>query len=590
MDIEYSKYCYRYNREENSVFTTYIIVIFIAISIVIGVLFFKLSSDNNDDFILYWSISWIFYSVALLCLLMAVDRNMTPCIEIKKLFDMYSIQCFLVGIYKFGRIKIPGYWLRFSIYLTIWLIISLYLNIDRLSTSIPIALYDLIMAGTICYIVIRYWKEHIKVGEKIFYCFCFIVWGIIKAYLAVFEGSSFSSSNIYIGEILYTNLLNVCILVIYLRHVKFEMNKTEERFKIIVENAIDAIFYYTFKPAPAFLYITPSIATITGYSPSIFYKNPRAMLEIVDKQSFEMINKLFFSGAGSTFSTTSEVFKIEKKDGECIWAEMNVSVIKDGNETVAIEGIIRDITQMKEIQEDLTTSKKSRDLMLSYISHELKTPITSILGYATAIKDGTISKDKELKKAMGIISQKSLLLERMILDLFQLSQLETNQYSFAYEHMNGIELAEYIREYILAELRAADIKHSVIIDKGELENVNVIADPIRINQVITNLVVNAVKYTRENNRITVKFTVDGNRKNIIINVADKGKGIHEEDIPYVFDRFYKADKTADAEMRGRGLGLALSKEIITAHGGSITVRSRYGKGSVFTVKLPVYYE
>lgn len=570
-------------------FTTYIIVVFIVISIVIGVLFLRLSNDNNEDFILYWSISWIFYSIALFCLLMAADRDMMACIEIKKLFDMYSILCFLFGIYKFSRVKIPGYWLRFSIYLTIWLIISLYLAIDRLSTSMPIALFDLIMVIMICYIIIRYWKEHIKAGEKIFYCICFILWGIIKAYLAVCEGSSFGLNNIYIGEILYTNLLNVCVLVIYLRHVKYEMNKTEERFKIIVENAIDAIFYYTFKPTPAFLYITPSIEAITGYSPSVFYKNPRAMLETVDKQSFEMINKLFFSGAKST-SPTSEVFKIAKKNGECIWAEMNISVIKEEEETVAIEGIIRDITQMKEIQDDLTTSKKSRDLMLSYISHELKTPITSILGYATAIKDGTISDDKERNKAMGIIAQKSLILERMILDLFQLSQLETNQYSFAYEHLEGIELAEYIREYILAELRAADIKYSIIIDRNELENVNVIADPIRINQVITNLVVNAVKYTRENNRITIKFTVDDNKKNIIINVADKGIGIPEQDIPYVFERFYKADKTEDAEMRGRGLGLALSKEIITAHGGSITVKSRYGKGSVFTVMIPVYYD
>ena len=101
-------------------------------------------------------------------------------------------------------------------------------------------------------------------------------------------------------------------MIIYLRNIKHEKQKTEERFKIIVENAMDAIFYYTFRPSAAFLYITPSIENITGYSPQVFYKNPKAILNITRKQDFDILNKIFVDDPGK-FSTTSEVFQIEKK-------------------------------------------------------------------------------------------------------------------------------------------------------------------------------------------------------------------------------------------------------------------------------------
>ncbi|MDO4544756.1 MAG: PAS domain-containing sensor histidine kinase [Bacillota bacterium] len=507
--------------------------------------------------------------------------------EIKKIFDLYSIQSLLFGVYKFYRVKIPGFWMRFSIYLTVWLCIAIYLKLDALSAALPIFIFDLLMIGTVCYVIMRYWDQ--KKNEKVFYCIAFSLWGAMKAFLVIYETSGFQSPNPYIGEMLYAGVLNVCIFIIYLRYIKQELDKTEQRFKIIVENAIDAIFYYTFRPTPTFQYITPSIEEITGYSPQVFYNNPKAMLEIVDKDYFQLINSVFYSGPDAAFPT-SEVFKIERKDGASIWVSMNVSVIREDEKIVAVEGIIRDITQMKEAQDDLTTSKRSRDLMLSYISHELKTPITSILGYATALKDGTIGEEEEKQKAVEIISQKSLILERMILDLFQLSQLETNQYSFTYKHMDCLELAEYIREHTTPELKESEVAHKFIIEGEKLEGHNIIVDPVRISQVITNLIVNAIKYTRKKNQITVKCVADDKKKNIIISVADKGIGIAEEDLPHIFERFFKVKDPSGGKTPGSGLGLPLSKEIVEAHKGTIEAKSKYGRGSVFIVTLPIYEE
>lgn len=566
-------------------FATYILAI-VLVSFVIAALFFHLSGKANEEFIKYWALSWVFYSCALVCLISSNTYETVYFVEIKKLFDMGSVLCILYGIHKFYRVKIPGYWFRFSIYLTVWLFVAVFLDLDSLSVSLPIFLFDIMIVLAICGVIIKYGQA---AGlEKAIYCLIFIVWGAIKAYLTIYEIKHYGLLNIYVGEVLYTNLLNVAIFIIYFRKLKQDSETTQERFELIIENAVDAIFYFTFAPAPSFLYITPSIEDITGYPPQKFYNDPKSFLDIADKENFEMINNVFFSGPDKTFPT-SEVFKIITKDGNDIWVEMNVSTIKEEGKVVAVEGIIRNVTQMKETQDDLRTSKRSRDLMLSYISHELKTPITSILGYATALKDGGMSK-LDTEKSIDIICQKSLVLERMIQDLFQLSQLETHQYSFTYMHMSAKEVASYLHEHIVPELKESKIPYKIIIEEDNLKDFNLIVDPVRINQVVTNLVINAIKYTRDKNAITIKCTFDKKKENFIISVADKGKGIKESDLPYVFDRFFKSSDMEGIGTQGRGLGLALSKEIVEAHGGKITVKSNYGKGSMFTVTLPVYEE
>ncbi len=294
---------------------------------------------------------------------------------------------------------------------------------------------------------------------------------------------------------------------------------------------------------------------------------------------------------GKQPSDADSTFLLHHKNGMVFWGEFNSSILYKDGIPVAVEGIIRDVTRMKNAENQLRSAKQSRDLLLSYISHELKTPITSILGYVNALNDGTINAPKERINAMEIISSKALLLEHLINDLFQLSKLESNQFSFNFMHLDALDLSrQLIGKYIL-DIKSAGIKPVVEMDSKALAGKNIIVDPKRVDQVFSNIVFNAIKYTESNDKIKIKFGIDQEMKNYTVTVSDSGIGIPKEDLPYIFDRFFKArTPVRSGKEAGSGLGLTISKEIIAAHGGSISARSNLGKGSTFTFTIPIYYD
>ena len=412
----------------------------------------------------------------------------------------------------------------------------------------------------------------------------FILWGIIKIYVAIYETNLFSMPDIYYLETLFSNLLFAIIFVFHSVSMRTELDETQERYKLIVENAQDAFFYISLKPVIAFRYMTPSISKITGYNPQAFYSDFNTILNLAYTDSLDTFIKLFVTDTTSSFPTT-EVCQIVKRNGDVIWVELCGQLIEADGEIVGVEGYIRDINQVKTAQDELIESKKSKELMFSYVSHELKTPITLVLGYATALKDGTQDPDT----AIDVFNSESLVLERMIQDLSMLSQLETNQFSFNFEYMDCGELADTIYKSVFAELKNQTIPYSIKVDPETMADVSVIADPIRICQVCINLITNAVKYTRPKNHITININVNEDNSQFIIKVSDKGLGIRQEDLPHIFEAFYKPQRAEAHKVQGRGLGLALSKEIIAAHNGDIGVKSKLGKGSTFTVSLPTQY-
>jgi signal transduction histidine kinase len=228
-------------------------------------------------------------------------------------------------------------------------------------------------------------------------------------------------------------------------------------------------------------------------------------------------------------------------------------------------------------------SQKSQRDFVANVSHELKTPLTSIQGFAQAIMDGTVDTPEARKQAAEVIYNESGRMHRMALDLLDLARLDAGIINL---QMSPVDIRALLNG-IVEKFTPLASKAGVTL-KAEFANdlLPVLGDGDRLAQVFTNLVDNALKFTPEGGSITLRAIHD--RNEIQVAVDDTGKGIPKDDVPHIFDRFYQADSArAGGEHHGAGLGLAIVHEIVAAHGGRISVRSALGRGTAFIVHLPL---
>jgi len=211
------------------------------------------------------------------------------------------------------------------------------------------------------------------------------------------------------------------------------------------------------------------------------------------------------------------------------------------------------------------------------VSHELRTPLTSIRGFAQAILDGTAGDDDARLRAAQVIEDESDRMIRQVNELLELSRMESGQIDLAREPVDVKDLLEHCREVF--SLRAEEQGTAL---KTEIEPLMpVVGDVDRLEQVFSNLLDNALKHSPAGGEVRITGR-NGSGGNVEIAVADSGPGIPPEQLPYVFDRFYKAG----AGRTGSGLGLAIVREIVLAHNGKIDLKSAPGEGTEFTVVLP----
>ncbi|MBA9086633.1 signal transduction histidine kinase [Fontibacillus solani] len=246
--------------------------------------------------------------------------------------------------------------------------------------------------------------------------------------------------------------------------------------------------------------------------------------------------------------------------------------------------------ELQEANERMADIEQFRIRLLSNISHELSTPITSIKGFAKGLRDGIITVD--MTKYAGRIYERSLLLERLIHDLIELTKLETKQVEF---QMHEVELLPFFQEMFMKyadEIEQNGIRFLAELPDNsmELSSFHVRLDPIRIEQVLSNLISNAVRYTPSGGEISLHLHVEGSDTNgwfVYISVKDTGLGIDPAMHGHIFERFGQARQPTGKEHSGSGLGLAISREIILYHQGEIQVESEPGSGSEFRFHLPI---
>jgi two-component system OmpR family sensor kinase len=230
-------------------------------------------------------------------------------------------------------------------------------------------------------------------------------------------------------------------------------------------------------------------------------------------------------------------------------------------------------------------SQRSQRDFVANVSHELKTPLTSIQGFAQAIVDGTADDKGSVQRAAAVIHDEANRLSRLVHKLLDLTRLESGEISMSW---NCIDLAALLRS--CADRFAIMAKEQgVVLSTSLPHELHITGDGDRLMQVFTNLVDNALKYTPNGGKVTLSAKKDGNTASI--SVADTGVGISETDRPRIFERFYRVDKArsrnASEQSTGAGLGLAIAYEFVRAHGGQIRAESIVDVGTRFTVTLPL---
>lgn len=226
------------------------------------------------------------------------------------------------------------------------------------------------------------------------------------------------------------------------------------------------------------------------------------------------------------------------------------------------------------LADDLQHVKQERKEFLSSIAHELRTPLTFIKGYTDILYKRNLT-EEDKKKYLGIIIEETNRLSRLIKDLFDLAKLDENSFVIEKERLDMKEFFTNIEAKLSPAFQEKQINLSIQCE----ERFTLMADSLRLDQVIINLLDNALKYCTAGDSVVV--SVRCINKAIQITIEDTGKGISKKDLPYIFDRLYRVDKSRSRALGGSGLGLAIVKELVHAHGGEIAVRSEENNGTTF---------
>ncbi|WP_430482299.1 ATP-binding protein [Rossellomorea marisflavi] len=252
-----------------------------------------------------------------------------------------------------------------------------------------------------------------------------------------------------------------------------------------------------------------------------------------------------------------------------------VSPLYNNNTIRGAVAVVRDMTEERRLD-------KLRKDFIANVSHELRTPISMLQGYSEAIVDDIAETEEEKKEIARIIYDESLRMGRLVNDLLDLARMEAGHITLQEQSVSIMPFTERVANKFVG---VAKEKKIAIQFESEVERERELSiDPDKIEQVLTNLIDNAIRHTPGGGEVTV--SLNRNTQGYLFFVQDTGSGIPEEDLPFVFERFYKADKARTRGKAGTGLGLAIARNIVEAHGGHIQVQSKLDQGTTFTFFLP----
>ena len=328
--------------------------------------------------------------------------------------------------------------------------------------------------------------------------------------------------------------------------------------------------------------INPSARAILGVSPSLPVINLPLERVVADTRIRAILNRALSSGQAEvaeevTFAVSDAA--PEEQFQERIYQVQCATVRDDNGEPAGIVAIFNDITKIRGVEQMKTA-------FISTVSHELRTPLTSIKGFiSTLVHDDEGYFDETTRREFyGIIDAECDRLKRLIEDLLDISRIE--QGSAMQMNWQPVDVPA-VAEKVLAVQRAYAKNHTLALDfPADFPPIE--ADPDKIDQILTNLVNNAIKYSPQGGLVQVSGRVGENSNTVVLRVSDQGIGISRENLPKIWDNFYRVDNRDNREIGGTGIGLALVKALVEGHKGKVEPpESELGRGTTFLVTLPI---
>lgn len=574
-----------------------------ATTFMLSMIFLLLSGQSKKQYMRFWGIAWLVYSAMFLLDFCHLNWNFVYLgyVMLRQMLALLGSYTFLLGTHHFFQIKCPAVLGFAAIISTISMILYPASYPVYTLMIIPNIIFSsglLIYSG--CMFIAISWTQ--KLPEKLIASFLIILWSIFINHFAFSLKNQQLEIGSYYISIFTVNVLILTLIIIYFKKLRFIDTKQHNRFRLLVENSSDSMFLYDYK-RQQFEYISPGISTLIGISEEKLYEMPERFFDYVNTpKRYSSVLSIFSRPVKRPDSGILMLYKngiVER------WSQIHYVPIRDNTGTVsAVEGILRDITEQKRAEESLKEAEEAKKEFLENISHEIKTPITLIQGYTESLLDKVVppeSTDTYLK----MINSKANVLTTLLSDLAQISDMssQTMEYKF-YEHNASDIMQELIQQ---GEFHITTSGHTVSSKVNIVPYAVIIIDPQRIQQVISNLISNAIRHTPSGRKISIScvsyphedmmhapasdddYSIpDGE---ILVTVSDQGDGIPEKDIPHIFERNFSGGRRIQTSPSGKGnsgLGLYISSQIISQHSGRISAKNNPDGGAALSFSLPYY--
>ena len=368
---------------------------------------------------------------------------------------------------------------------------------------------------------------------------------------------------------------------------------SEERYRSISENINECIWTAERQKGKLkVVFYTPAVKKITGYSTEEYLNDSSLWKKIIHPDDTDEVVSKFHNFYGDV-ARSSDVFEYRVIDvlGNIIWIENRINVVRDvKGEIQKIFGIISDISLSKRAEDELKKSaqnlqelNETKDRFISIISHDLRTPFSSILGFTDILLNDKDIEEERRIQYIQFIQESSKSMLSLVNSLLDWTRLQTGSIKFEPDRIN----AKYLIDKSMQILSGVAIQKKIKLISELEKDFFIHADEGLISQVFNNLLSNAIKFTKPEGTIRISAYANVEKKQVEFSVKDNGVGIRKEDIYKLFKIDTKYTTSGTAGEKGSGLGLSLVNDIIRKHGGEIWVESELGKGTTFTFSIPV---